>query len=91
MLSFLPDPFVQLPLQKTPPTSILILWNEIYVSEIAEVQSIILDLSLHATPCRYYLVGGTAFLDKKKLIIHESVDLPDVPYILYYIVHVARE
>ncbi|KAF7354719.1 HET domain-containing protein [Mycena sanguinolenta] len=55
-------------------------WQEIYSSPIDALRNSLLDLSLHATPCRYRFFDCKAFVEQNKLIIYESGDLSDAPY-----------
>ncbi|KAF8173736.1 hypothetical protein K438DRAFT_1849884 [Mycena galopus ATCC 62051] len=66
--------------QPEAPLTIPASWQQIYSSQIEEVQGTVLDLSLHATPRRYRLFDCKPFVEENKLIIYESADLPDVPY-----------
>ncbi|KAJ7211926.1 hypothetical protein B0H12DRAFT_1061749 [Mycena haematopus] len=55
-------------------------WQEIYVSYLDDLRGSLLDLSLHATPCRYRFFDCKAFVEENRLIIYESDDLSDLPY-----------
>ncbi|KAJ6473294.1 hypothetical protein C8R45DRAFT_411037 [Mycena sanguinolenta] len=55
-------------------------WQEIYASPIDALRGSLLDLSLHATPCRYRFFDCKAFVEENKLMIYESENLSDAPY-----------